>query len=119
MSCHVVFWEHCLFTDVSQFHPSFSLSFLSDLFPKVSTPSLEVSIPSPEVSTSIPQTKSSDYFSGSPFDESPHSSPKSSTPAPSEDPAPTTTLHRSSLVTSLHSHLRDFHCYTTRASLLS
>uniref|UniRef100_A0A2N9FYL9 Reverse transcriptase Ty1/copia-type domain-containing protein n=1 Tax=Fagus sylvatica TaxID=28930 RepID=A0A2N9FYL9_FAGSY len=90
-----------------------------DLFPKVSTPSLEVSIPSPEVSTSIPQTKSSDYFSGSPFDESPHSSPKSLTPVPSEDPAPTTTLHRSSLVTSLHSHLRDFHCYTTRASLLS
>uniref|UniRef100_A0A2N9HHI0 Reverse transcriptase Ty1/copia-type domain-containing protein n=1 Tax=Fagus sylvatica TaxID=28930 RepID=A0A2N9HHI0_FAGSY len=38
-------------------------------------------------------------------------------PAPSEDPAPATTLRRSSRVTTLPSHLRDFHCYTALATL--
>jgi transposase InsO family protein len=110
ISRHVVFWEHRLFTEVSQFRPSFSLSSLSDLFPEVSTPSLELFPPSPEVSTSIPQTESSDHSSGSSSQETPHSSPESPTPAPSEDPAPATTLRRSSRVTTLPSHLRDFHC---------
>jgi transposase InsO family protein len=54
ISHHVIFWEHRLFTEVSQFRPSFSLSSLLDLFLKVSTPSPEVSTPSPEVSTSVP-----------------------------------------------------------------
>ena len=36
---------------------------------------------------------------------------------PSEDPALVTTLRRSSRVTSLPSHLHDFHCYTTLATL--
>ena len=116
-SRHVVFWEHHLFTEVSQFHPSFSLSSLSDLFLEVSTPCTELFPPSPEVSTSIPQTESSDHSSGSSSDVMPHSSPESPAPAPSEDPAPTTTLHRSFRVTSLPSHLRDFYCYTTLTTL--
>uniref|UniRef100_A0A2N9HLK9 Uncharacterized protein n=1 Tax=Fagus sylvatica TaxID=28930 RepID=A0A2N9HLK9_FAGSY len=62
-------------------------------------------------------TESSDYSSGSSSQEMPHSSPESLAPVPSEDPAPTTTLHRSSRVTSLLSHLRDFHCYTALATL--
>uniref|UniRef100_A0A2N9HTD6 Integrase catalytic domain-containing protein n=1 Tax=Fagus sylvatica TaxID=28930 RepID=A0A2N9HTD6_FAGSY len=117
ISRHVVFWEHRLFTEVSQFRPSFSLSSLSDLFPEVSPPSLESFPPSPEVSTSIPQTESSDHSSGSSSQETPHSSPESPAPAPSEDPAPATTLRRSSRVTTLPSHLRDFHCYTALATL--
>ena len=69
------------------------------------------------MSTSIPQTESSDHSSGSSSNETPHSSSKSLAPAPSEDPAPATTLRRSSRVTSFPSHLRDFHCYTTLATL--
>jgi hypothetical protein len=83
----------------------------------VSTPFPELFPPSPEVSTSIPQTESSDHSSRSSSDETPHSSPKSPAPAPSKDPAPATTLRRSSRVTSLPSHLRDFHCYTTLTTL--
>jgi transposase InsO family protein len=101
ISRHVVFWEHRLFTEVSQFRPSFSLSSLSDLFPEVSPPSLELFPPSPKVSTSIPQTESSGHSFGSSSQETPHSSPKSPAPAPSEDPAPATTLRRSSRVTTL------------------
>uniref|UniRef100_A0A2N9EWS2 Protein kinase domain-containing protein n=1 Tax=Fagus sylvatica TaxID=28930 RepID=A0A2N9EWS2_FAGSY len=117
ISRHVVFWEHRLFTEVSQFRPFFSLSSLSDIFPEVSPPSLESFPPSPEVSTSIPQTESSDHFSGSSSQETHHSLPESSALAPSEDPAPATTLRRSSRVTTLPSHLRDFHCYTALATL--
>uniref|UniRef100_A0A2N9G147 FAD-binding PCMH-type domain-containing protein n=1 Tax=Fagus sylvatica TaxID=28930 RepID=A0A2N9G147_FAGSY len=51
------------------------------------------------------------------FTETPHSSPESPAPAPSEDPAPATTLCRSSRVTSLPSHLHDFHCYTVLSTL--
>jgi hypothetical protein len=83
----------------------------------VSPPSLELSPPSPEVSTSIPQTESSDHSSRSSSQVTPHSSPESPAPAPLEDPAPATTLRRSSRVTSLPSHLRDFHCYTALATL--
>uniref|UniRef100_A0A2N9J5L1 Uncharacterized protein n=1 Tax=Fagus sylvatica TaxID=28930 RepID=A0A2N9J5L1_FAGSY len=109
---------HRLFTEVSQFSSLFlPLLSLSDLFPEVSTPSPELFPPSPEVSTSIPQTESSDHSSGSSSDETPHSSSESPAPAPSEDPAPATTLHCSSRVTSLPSHLRDFHCYTALATL--
>jgi hypothetical protein len=83
----------------------------------VSTPSPELFPPSPEVSASIPQTESSDHSFGSSSDVTPHSSPESPTPAPSEDPTPATTLCRSSRVTSLPSHLCDFHCYTVLATL--
>ena len=117
ISYHIIFWEHRLFTEVSQFCPSFSLSSLLDLFPKMSTPYPEVSTPSPEVSTSISLTESPNYSSASPSDESPHSSSESPAPAPSEDPCPATTLRHSFRVTSLPSHLRDFHCYTTLATL--
>uniref|UniRef100_A0A2N9HKY6 Uncharacterized protein n=1 Tax=Fagus sylvatica TaxID=28930 RepID=A0A2N9HKY6_FAGSY len=79
---------HRLFTEVSQFRPSFFLSSLSDLFPEVSTPSPELFPPSPEVSTSIPQIESSDHSFGLSYDVTPHSSPKSPARAPSEDPAP-------------------------------
>jgi hypothetical protein len=49
--------------------------------------------------------------------KTPYSSPESPAPAPSEDPAPATTLRRSSRVTTLPFHLRDFHCYTALATL--
>ena len=117
ISCHVVFWEHRLFTKVSQFHPSFSLSSLSDLFPEVCTPSPELFPLSPEMSTSISQTESSDHSSRSSSDETPDSSSESPVLAPSEDPTSASTLCHSSRVTSLPSHLRDFHCYTALATL--
>uniref|UniRef100_A0A2N9EWG0 Reverse transcriptase Ty1/copia-type domain-containing protein n=1 Tax=Fagus sylvatica TaxID=28930 RepID=A0A2N9EWG0_FAGSY len=50
-------------------------------------------------------------------DESPHSFVVSPTSAPFEDPAPVSTLRRSSRVTFIPSHLRDFHCYTALATL--
>jgi hypothetical protein len=83
----------------------------------VSTPSPELFSPSPEVSTSISQTESFDYSSESSSDVTPHSSPESQAPTPSEDPAPATTLRHSFRVTSLPSHLRDFHCYTALTTL--
>ena len=89
----------------------------SDLFPEVSTHSLELFPPSPEVSTSIPQIESFDHSSGSSSDVTPHSSPESPARAPSEDHALATILRRSSRVTSLHTHLHDFHCYATLATL--
>uniref|UniRef100_A0A2N9FDF9 Integrase catalytic domain-containing protein n=1 Tax=Fagus sylvatica TaxID=28930 RepID=A0A2N9FDF9_FAGSY len=92
ISRHVVFWEHHLFIEVSQFRPSFFLSSLSDLFLEVSTPSPKLFPPFLEVSTSILQTESSDHSSGSSSDMTPHSSPESPALAPSEDPAPATTL---------------------------
>ena len=110
MSRHVVFWEHHLFTEVSQFHPFFSLPSLSDLFPQASTPSLEVS-------TFILQTKPSNHSSGSSSDKSPHSSNVSLAATLFKDPAHATTLRRSSWVTSLPSHLCDFHCYTALTTL--
>uniref|UniRef100_A0A2N9IS94 Integrase catalytic domain-containing protein n=1 Tax=Fagus sylvatica TaxID=28930 RepID=A0A2N9IS94_FAGSY len=84
---------------------------------QVSTASLELFPPSLEVSTSISQTESFDHSSGSSSNETPHSSSESPAPAPSKDPTPATTLRRSSRVTSLPSHLRDFHCYTTLTTL--
>uniref|UniRef100_A0A2N9F1Z3 Reverse transcriptase Ty1/copia-type domain-containing protein n=1 Tax=Fagus sylvatica TaxID=28930 RepID=A0A2N9F1Z3_FAGSY len=78
---------------------------------------MQVSTPSPEASTFIPQPESSDHSSRSPSDESPHSSSKSPAPAPSEDPTPAITLRHSSQITSLPSHLRDFHRYTALATL--
>ena len=65
----------------------------------------------------IPQTKSSDHSSGLSSDVTPHSSPESPARAPSEDHALATILYRSSRVTSLHTHLHDFHCYTALATL--
>jgi hypothetical protein len=106
-----------LFIEVSQFCSSFSFSSLSDIFPEVSTPSPKLLPPSPEVSTSIPQTESFDHSSGSSSNETPHSSPESPAPTPSEDPTPTTTLRRSSRVTSFPSYLCDFHCYTALTTL--
>jgi hypothetical protein len=83
----------------------------------VSTPSPELFSPSPKVSTSILQTESSEHSPGSSSDVTPHSSLESPAPTPSEDSTPITTLHCSSRVTSLPSHLRDFHCYTALATL--
>uniref|UniRef100_A0A2N9FCF5 Reverse transcriptase Ty1/copia-type domain-containing protein n=1 Tax=Fagus sylvatica TaxID=28930 RepID=A0A2N9FCF5_FAGSY len=61
--------------------------------------SFELFPPSPEVSSSILQTESSDHFSESSSDMTPHSLPESPAPAPSEDPAPATTLRCSSRAT--------------------
>uniref|UniRef100_A0A2N9GSL0 Reverse transcriptase Ty1/copia-type domain-containing protein n=1 Tax=Fagus sylvatica TaxID=28930 RepID=A0A2N9GSL0_FAGSY len=60
---------------------------------------------------------SSDHSSGSSSDKTPHSSSESPAPAPFEDPTPATTFRCSFRVTSLSSHLRDFHCYTALATL--
>ena len=117
ISHHVAFWEHHLFTEVSQFRPSFSLSSLFDRFLEVSTPSPEVFTLSLEVSTSIPPIVSFDHSSGSFSDETPHSSSEFLATAPFEDLAPATTLRHSFQVTSLPSHLHDFHCYIFLATL--
>ncbi len=76
-----------------------------------------MSTPFLEVPTSVPLIKPSNHVFGSSSDESSHSSVVSPAPAPSEDPTPTSTLRRSFQVTSIPSHLCDFHCYTALATL--
>ena len=112
ISRHVVFWEHRLFTEVSQFRPSFSLSFVLDILPEASTTS-------PEMPTSVQLSEPPSHSSGSFSDELPHSSYGSHVHAPSEDLVPTTTLLCSFWVTFLPSHLRDFHCYKALATCTS
>jgi hypothetical protein len=65
ISCHVVFWEHRLFTKVSQFRSSFSVSYVLDILPD------ESSNTSPEVLTLDHSTKIPNHTSGSSFDELP------------------------------------------------
>ena len=111
VSWHVVFWEHKMFYQLSHVPVSLILSIdpLPDLFPEESSTSLSKS---PPFITDVPS----------------HASDELPAPiinvlidnAPTVDPAGPSDTHallRSHRVTTLPSHLRDFHCFSALASL--
>jgi hypothetical protein len=93
ISRHVIFWEHKMFSSLSKFHvsspssPAFFHDSNIDLFPTEIDPS-----PSPTVN---------------PEASSPPDGPATAPPA--EDPP----LRRSTRVSTLPTHLRDYHCFST------
>ena len=111
VSWHVVFWEHTMFYQLPHAPISLvpSINPLPDLFPEESPISLSESPPSITV---VPSNAS---------DELPASIIEVPTdPAPTVDPAGPSDSHalrRSHRVTTLPSHLRDFHYFSALASL--
>ena len=111
VSRHVVFWEHKMFYQLPHVPVSLipSIDPLPDLFPEESPTSLSESPPS---ITNVPSHT---------FDELPASIIDVPTDtAPIVDPASLSDSHalrRSHRVTTLPSHLRDFHCFFALASL--
>ena len=120
VSRHVVFWEHKTFYQLPYVpvSPIPSIDPLLDIFPKESPTSMSEPPPPPLVSESPPPI----------YDVSSHASNDLPTPiidvptdtAPTMDPTGPSDSHalrRSYRVTTLPSHLRDFHCFSALASL--
>jgi hypothetical protein len=115
VSRHVVFWEHKIFYSLPSFSAGNSDSQadpLPNLFPEI--PSLSAESVNP-ISNESPSTDPS--FDVSPttdptFDESPLSAPAANL-VNTTVPEP----HRSHRVSPLPSHLLDFHCFSTFATL--
>ena len=115
VSRHVVFWEHKMFYSLSSFFAGNSDSQadpVPDLFPEIPSPSVElVNLISDE---SLPTNPTFDESSTTDptFNESPLSAPAANlvnTTAPEP--------RRSHRVSTLPSHLRDFHCFFAFATL--
>ena len=111
VSWHVVFWEHKMFYQLPHVPVSLipSIDPLPNLFPEESPTFLSESPPS---ITDVPSHASDEL--PAPIIEVP------TDPAPTVDPASPSDSHalrRSHQVTTLPSHLRDFHCFSTLASL--
>ena len=111
VSRNVVFWEHKMFYQLPHVHVSLisTIDPLHDLFPEESPTSLSESPPS---ITDVP-SHTSDELPASIIDVPTNL-------APTVDPAGSSNSHalrRSHRVTTLPSHLRDFHCFSALASL--
>ena len=111
VSRHVVFWEHKMFYQLPHVPVSLipSIDPLHDLFPEESPTSMSESPPS---ITDVPSHASDELpapIIDVPIDTAPIVDPV----GPSDSHA----LRRSNRVTTLPSHLRDFHCFSTLASL--
>ena len=111
VSRHVVFWEHKMFYQLPHVPVSLipSIDPLSDLFPEESPTSLFESPPS---ITDVSSHASDEL--PAPIIDFP------TDPALNVDPTGSSDYHalrRSHRVTTLPSHLRDFHCFSTLASL--
>uniref|UniRef100_A0A2N9HNV7 Integrase catalytic domain-containing protein n=1 Tax=Fagus sylvatica TaxID=28930 RepID=A0A2N9HNV7_FAGSY len=115
VSRHVVFWEHKMFYSLPLFSAGNSDSQadpLPNLFPEIPSPSAEsvnpISDESPPADPSSDESPTADPT----FDESPLT-------APVTNPVNTTTPEprRSHRVSTLPSHLRDFHCFSAFATL--
>ena len=111
VSGHVVFWEHKMFYQLPQVPVSLipSIDHLPDLFPKESLTSLSESPPS---ITNVPSHASDELLA--PIIEVPIDT------APTVDPTSSSDSHAlrcSHWVTTLPSHLCDFHCFSALASL--
>ena len=111
VSRHVVFWEHKMFYQLPHVPVSLipSIDPFLDLFPKESPTSLSESPPS---ITDVPSHASNEL--PAPIIDVPTDT------APTVDPAGPSDSHalrRSHRVTTLPSHLRDFHCFPALASL--
>jgi hypothetical protein len=109
VSRHVVFWEHKMFYSL----PSFSAGNfdsqadpLPDLFPEIPSPSVELVNPISDESLPTDPTSNESPTADPTFDEFPLSAPAAN-PANTTAPEP----HCSHRVSTLPSHLRDFHCF--------
>uniref|UniRef100_A0A2N9I753 Integrase catalytic domain-containing protein n=1 Tax=Fagus sylvatica TaxID=28930 RepID=A0A2N9I753_FAGSY len=116
VSRHVVFWEHKMFYSLPLFSAGNSDSQadpLPNLFPEIPSPSAE-SVNPPISNESPPADPSSDESptADPTFDESPLSAPVAN-PVNTTAPEP----RRSHRVSTLPSHLRDFHCFSAFATL--
>jgi hypothetical protein len=115
VSRHVVFWEHKMFYSLPLFSAGNSDSQadpLPNLFPEI--PSLSAELVNPISDESPPADPSSDEspIADPTFDESPLSAPAAN-PVNTTAPEP----RRSHRVSTLPSHLRDFHCFSAFATL--
>uniref|UniRef100_A0A2N9HNI8 Uncharacterized protein n=1 Tax=Fagus sylvatica TaxID=28930 RepID=A0A2N9HNI8_FAGSY len=115
VSRHVVFWEHKMFYSLPLFSAGNSDSQadpLPNLFPEIPSPSAEsvnpISDESPPADPSFDESPTADPT----FDESPLSAPAAN-PVNTTAPEP----RRSHQVSTLPSHLRDFHCFSAFATL--
>uniref|UniRef100_A0A2N9G644 Integrase catalytic domain-containing protein n=1 Tax=Fagus sylvatica TaxID=28930 RepID=A0A2N9G644_FAGSY len=115
VSRHVVFWEHKMFYSLPLFSAGNSDSQadpLPNLFPEIPSPSAEsvnpISDESPPADPSSDESPTADPT----FDESPLSAPAAN-PVNTTAPEP----RRSHRVSTLPSHLRDFHCFSAFATL--
>ena len=111
VSRHVVFWEHKMFYQLPHVPVSLipSIDPIPDLFPEESPTSMSEFPPS---ITDVPSHASDELpapIIGVPTDTAPTMDPT----GPSDSHA----LRRSHQVTTLPSHLRDFHCFSALASL--
>ena len=111
VSRHVVFWEQKMFYQLPHVHVSLipSIDPLPDLFPKESPTSLSESPPS---ITDVP-SHASDELLEPIIDVPTDTAPTVDLASPSDSHA----LRRSHRVTTLPSHLRDFHCFSALTSL--
>ena len=111
VSRHVVFWEHKMFYQLPHVPVSLipSIDHLLDLFPEESPTSLSESPPS---ITNVP-SHASDELPAPIIDVPTNTAPTVDPAGPSDSYA----LRRSHWLTTLPSHLRDFHCFSALASL--
>ena len=118
VSRNVIFWEHRLFVEISHFRSSLTTSSVLELFP-------DESLVRSTNTFDPPLDFSADIFYASPRqvedeqvdDELPHLKPGSLAPAPPEDHPQDITPYHSTRVRSIPTHLLDYHCYTTIATL--
>ena len=110
VSRHVVFWEHKMFYQLPHVPVSLILSIdhLLDLFPEESPTSLSGSSPS---ITDVP-SHASDELPAPIIDVPIDTAPTVDPTGPSNSHA----LHHSHRVTTIPSHIRDFHCFSALAS---
>ena len=108
VSRHVVFWEHKMFYKIPHVpkSPISSIDPVPDLFPEESPPTIPALTPS---TSDLPSDEPSAPIIDVPYDTAPAMDPV----GPSDSHA----LRRSHRVTTLPSHLRDFHCFSTLAYL--
>ena len=118
VSRNVVFQEHRLFVELSHFRSFLTTFSVLEIFSDESlAPSTNTFDP--------PLDLSLDIFNASPRqvedeqvdDELPHLEPGSPAPTPPEDPPQDIPPHHSTRVRSIPTHLLDYHCYTTLATL--
>uniref|UniRef100_A0A2N9HB99 Integrase catalytic domain-containing protein n=1 Tax=Fagus sylvatica TaxID=28930 RepID=A0A2N9HB99_FAGSY len=115
VSRHVVFWEHKMFYSLHLFSAGNSDSQadpLPNLFPEFPSPSAESVNPISDESPPTDPSSDESPTANPTFDESPLSTPAAN-PIKTTAPKPC----RSHRVSTLPSHLRDFHCFSAFATL--
>jgi hypothetical protein len=115
VSRHVVFWEHKMFYSLPLFSAGNSDSQadpLPNLFPEIPSPSAELVNPISDESPPADPSSDESLIADPTFDESPLTAPAAN-PVNTTAPEP----RHSHRVSTLPSHLRDFHCFSAFATL--